>query len=113
MSGDTRFRAVAISRQSASGAHAVGEKLAWYLQPYELPGARQWTVFDRNLVEKVLEDHHLPERLARFMPEDATSHINDIMEELFGLHPAPEILVQQTSETILRLAKMVPVVTLY
>jgi cytidylate kinase len=40
------------------------------------------------------------------MPEDATSHINDIMEELFGLHPAPEILVQQTSETILRLAKL-------
>ena len=33
-------------------------------------GAPPWTIFDRNLVERVLEDHDLPARLAKFMPED-------------------------------------------
>ncbi|HKI70063.1 MAG TPA: cytidylate kinase-like family protein, partial [Verrucomicrobiae bacterium] len=106
------FRAIAISRQSASGAHAVAEKLAKMLDLHAPKGAPAWTVFDRNLVEKVLEDHHLPDRLARFMPEDAVSHINSIMEELFGLHPPSEVLVHQTSETILRLAKLGRVILL-
>lgn len=109
---DTAFRAVAISRQSASGAHLVGEKVARILDRRLPKGASPWTVFDRNLVEKVLEDHHLPDRLARYMPEDAVSHINSIMEELFGLHPPSEFLVQQTSETILRLAKLGRVILL-
>lgn len=107
-----RCQAIAMSRQSASGAHAVAEKLALYLQPHLPLGAPRWAVFDRNLVEKVLEDHHLPERLAKFMPEDAISHIDDILDDLFGLHPSSEILVRRTSETILRLAKLGQVILL-
>jgi cytidylate kinase len=57
-------------------------------------------------VEKVLEDHHLPKRLAQFMPEDHVSDISDAMDELFGLHPSSWTLVEQTAETILRLAEL-------
>jgi cytidylate kinase len=103
--GDEAKRAVTISRQSGCGAHAVAEKLAARLQTVVLPGAPPWMVYDRNLVEKVLVDHHLPGHLARFMPEDHVSAINDTMDQLFGLHPPLETLVQQTSETILRLAE--------
>jgi hypothetical protein len=63
-------------------------------------------VFDRNLVEKVLEDHNLPARLAKFMPEDRVSEITDTMDELFGLHPPSWVLVRKTSETILHLAEL-------
>jgi hypothetical protein len=63
-------------------------------------------VFDRNLVERVLEDHHLPQRLAKFMPENQASEISDTIDELCGLHPPSWLLVRQTAETILRLAKL-------
>ncbi len=99
-------RTITISRQSGSGAHSVAEKLLAYLQDRAPEGACPWTVFDRNLVEKVLEDHHLPGSLAKFMPEDRISGIADTMDELFGLHPPSMLLVRQSAETILHLAEL-------
>jgi cytidylate kinase len=99
-------RAVTISRQTGSGAYSVAEKLAAFLQARSPKGACPWTVFDRNLVEKVLEDHNLPQRLAQFMPEDRVSEIADTMDELFDLHPPSWTLVRQTTDTILRLAEL-------
>jgi cytidylate kinase len=100
------YRAVAISRLTGSGAHSIAEELAILLNQQVPPGNRQWTVFDRNLVEKVLEDHHLPQRLSQFMPEDRVSEMRATINELLGLHPPSWTLVSQTSETILRLADL-------
>lgn len=100
------WRAVTISRQAGAGGHLVAEKLAEYLQAAANGEGRPWTVFDRNLVEKVLEDHHLPGRLAKFMPEDRVSAIADTLEDLFGLHPPAGILAHKTAETILHLAEL-------
>jgi len=96
--------AVTISRQTGSGAHAVGEKLAEYLELHASKERVPWTLFDRNLAEQVLSDHNLPPRLARFMPEDRTSPVADAIEELLGAHPPSWKLLEQTAETILRLA---------
>lgn len=101
-----RWRAVTMSRQTGSGAHIVADKLAACLQARGPKDACPWTVFDRNLVEKVLEDHNLPQRLARFMPEDKVSEIADTMDELFGLHPPSWTLVRQTTDTILHLVEL-------
>jgi cytidylate kinase len=100
------WRAVTISRQTGSGGHAVAEALAQCLQALGKTGSDPWTVFDRNLVEKVLEDYHLPARLARFMPEDRVSKIDDVLEDICGLHPPSSTLIQKTKETILRLAEL-------
>lgn len=100
------YRAVAISRQTGSGAHTVAEELAELLNQTVPRGNRQWTVFDRNLVEKVLEDHHLPQRLSQYMPEDRVPEMRATINELLGLHPPSWTLVRQTSETILRLADL-------
>jgi cytidylate kinase len=105
LNGATR-RAVTISRQAGSGGHSVAEKLAEYLQAKCPAEDCPWTIFDRNLVEKVLEDHNLPNRLARFMPEDRITEMTDTMDELFGLHPPSWTLVRQTAETILKLASL-------
>jgi hypothetical protein len=102
----TERAAVTISRQAGCGALEVAGKLAAYLQPHTPKDAPAWTVFDRNLVEKVLEDHHLPQRIGKFMPENWISEIEDTIDELFGLHPPAWILVRQTAETILRLARL-------
>ena len=103
---NVRKRAITISRQSGCGAHAVAEKLAAWLQARSPKDAPPWTVFDRNLVEKVLEDHNLPQRLAKFMPEDRVSEMADTMDELFGLHPPSWTLVRQAADTILHLAEL-------
>jgi hypothetical protein len=100
------YRTVTISRQSGAGGHEVAEHLAEFLQAKAPNESRRWTVFDKNLVEKVLEDHHLPKRFAQFMPEDKVSDISDAMDELFGLHPSSWSLVEHTAETILRLANL-------
>ncbi len=99
-------RAVTISRQAGCGARVVAEKLARYLQEHSPKNARPWTVFDRNLMEKVLEDHDLPTRLAQFLPEDRVSYLEDIMTDLLQAYPTSQTVIRQTTETILKLASL-------
>lgn len=97
--------AVTISRMTGGGGRSVAAKLAEYLQTH-VPTDCQWTVFDRNLMEKVLEDHHLDKRIADFVPENHKNILTDTVEELLGLHPSSWTLLRQTTETILHLAQM-------
>lgn len=107
-----RWRAVTISRQAGTGGRFIAELVAQHLQSNSPAEAASWMVFDRNLIEKVLEDHHLPARLAKYMPEDRISGIQDTLDELFGLHPPTWTLVEKTSDTILRLAELGNVIIL-
>ncbi len=95
---------ITITRQTGSGGHLLANKLAEYLQK-RIPVKCSWAVFDQNLVEKVLEEHNLPKEIANYMPEDKRSLINDMVEELLGLHPPTWTLVEQTARTILHLAQ--------
>lgn len=96
--------AVTISYQTGSGAREIAERLVGVLQVAEPKGIVPWTVFDRQLVEKVLEEHELPKALAKFMPEDRRSFIQDVMEELVGLRPPSWVMVPKIAETVLHLA---------
>lgn len=104
--GSRVWRAVTISRQSGCAGEEIIEQLRRNLQAAAGDKGRPWTVFDRNLLEQVLADHQLPQRLASFMPEDRIPFITDTMEEIFGLHPATWVLARQTAETILHLAEL-------
>lgn len=96
--------AVTISYQTGSGEHEIAGRLAGLLQAGEPPGQSRWTVFDRQLVEKVLEEHHLPQSLAVMLPEKHRTYIQDVMEELGGIRPPSWIVVPQVAETVLHLA---------
>jgi len=98
--------AITLSRQTGCGAAAVAGELAALLQAREGGESCPWTVFDKNLVERVLEEHQLPKEVAKFMPEDRVSAIQDAVEELLGLHPSTKTLLKQTDETIRRLARL-------
>ncbi len=97
--------AVTISRAAGSGGHAVASLLAEELQARSR-AETPWTVFDKNLVAKVLDDHNLPTRLANFIPEDRVSALEDILQELLGTEPSSWRIVPQVSETILQLAEL-------
>ena len=99
-------RAVTISRQAGCGAVHVAEKLANYLQQQApVPGV-SWTIFDRELMDKVLADHKLPKYLAKFLPEDRASQIEDTLADIFGVHPPTHTMIKQTAETLLQLAEL-------
>ncbi len=96
---------ITLSRQAGSGAMTIASELSAWLQARG-PTPGPWTVIDKNLVEKVLEEHQLPPAIARFMPEDRVSAIQDAVEEILGLHPATRTLWQHTAATILHLAEI-------
>lgn len=100
------IKCVTISRQSGCGAHMFAEELAATIQPHLPKGTPPWTIFDSTLVEAILQDQHLPAKLAQFMPEDKVLWLNDIIEDVWSLHPPTETLVRRASETILRLADL-------
>jgi cytidylate kinase len=97
---------ITISRATGSGARSIAETLAAYLQAQDADASCPWAIFDKNLVQRVLQDHHLPERLARYVPDEKVSGIDYAMEELLGLHPSMWTMIQHTIDTILALARM-------
>lgn len=103
--GGSARPAITISRMTGAGGHVIASELAEYMQTH-VPGGEPWTVFDQNLVEKVLEDHNLTKRLADAMSEEHKSMFADLVESLIGKHPSTWTLVEHTNATILRLAAM-------
>lgn len=96
---------ITISREAGAGGLAIAGMLADRLtadQPASV--STPWAVFDANLAKLVLEEHKLPPHLEAFMSEEAKHPIEEIVEEVLGLHPSRWTMVQHTTKTILRLA---------
>lgn len=97
---------ITISREAGAGAVTIGQRVAEMLNVHLEPGTPAWTVFDKNIVQRVLEDHALPKALGDFLPEDVRSGITGAVEEMLGLHPSAWKLAEHTTETILHLATL-------
>ncbi len=98
--------AVTISRQTGARARSIGLKLQAALRKAEPGASIPWTLFDDDLVKKVLEDHHLPSDLEKFMPDDAISELEGSINELLGRHPSLWTLFEKSVTTIVRLSRM-------
>jgi cytidylate kinase len=97
--------AITISPQTGSGADLIARQLAEMLQGSEPKGAAPWCVFDRQLVEHALQEHHQPVNLAKLMPEDRRSYVDDVLDEIVGLRPPSWELVPMLIKSILHLAE--------
>jgi len=97
---------VTISRQTGAYGITVSKDLCEYLQKNERRTRCVWTVFDKELIEKVIQEHDLPETVLPYLSEDTVSEIQDMIEEIIGLHPSHDALVKKTGETILHLAQL-------
>ncbi len=96
---------ITISRQTGAAAGEISDLLIDFLKS-KSKQKTEWAVFDKNLIEKVIEDHHLPDKLANYLTEEKHSFLNSMMNELFGIHPSPLRLVYKTTRTIFQLAQM-------
>jgi len=97
--------AITISREAGAGGTLVAGMVADRLTAAaSVPASTPWAVFDSNLAKQVLEDRKLSPRLEAFMTEEAKLPVEEIVEEVLGLHPSRWSMVQHTTKTILRLA---------
>jgi cytidylate kinase len=100
------YPCITISRQTGAGSKPVCEKLIEIMDEYSEFEGVKWAFFDRNLIEKVLEDHNLPKQISEFMHEGKYKHLNSVVYEMLGLKPSEWTLVHKTTDTILQLARM-------
>jgi hypothetical protein len=97
---------ITISRETGTCARCVGEELIKFFGKKGIEKNSNWTLFDKNLIEKVLEDHHLPGVLEKIMEEDKISFFASMLNEMFSGLPGQWTLIRKQSETILHVASM-------
>jgi cytidylate kinase len=97
---------VTISRESGAYGTTIADALVEHLNRHERRGDIAWAALDKELVQKVIEDHKLPASFEAYFAQSSASRIQDILEDFFGVHPPREMLVHKMSETVLRLASI-------
>jgi cytidylate kinase len=93
-----------ISREAGAGGHTVGQRIVEMLN--EQRRKAPWTVFDKELVDVVIEKHALPKNFSKYMTEAGVNAFESFVAELVGLHPASDTFIRKTNETILGLATL-------
>ena len=71
---------VTISRQTGAYGLTVSRDLCEYLQKRERRTQCIWTVFDKELIAKVIQEHDLPETVLPYLSEETVSQIQDMVE---------------------------------
>jgi CMP/dCMP kinase len=97
---------VTISRLTGAGGVQFPEKLVHSLNEKDKKADSSWMYFDKEILEVVLEEHNLPKEISKYMPEGKISEIQDVIEQLFGLHPSEHKLIKIISDTILHLSHL-------
>ncbi len=98
---------VTISRQAGAGGTSVAGLLAKLLNDEsQKADAVPWTVFDRELVERVLREHGLPKSYVAFLREEAVPTLETMFAEMYGAQTSRQGLATKTGRTILNLAGM-------
>lgn len=95
---------VTLSRLTGTGGVDFPERLVQKLNEQENKVENNWVVFDKDVLELVLVEHNLPKEITKFMPEKKISEFQDVIEQLFGLHPNEHKLITKVSDTILHLS---------
>ncbi len=95
---------ITLSRETGIGATFICSKLVDYFNQSAVRGYDDWMYFDRDLMEKVMEDHHLPEHFRKYLAEEKPHSFDSWFSEMMGVSPSKLLLVHKTSQTIMKLA---------
>lgn len=93
---------ITISRETGAGGFDFPSRLLDRINSNS--GDELWALFDKNILEKVIDDNELPRELARYMPERKIPEMQNVIEQLFGLHPSEHKLIHKITLTIYHLA---------
>jgi len=95
---------ITISRETGIGANFICEKLTEYFNSRAIKGYDDWTYFDRELMEKIMDDHHLPEHFKKYLSEEKPQSFDSWFSEILGVSPSKLLLLHKTKQTVLNLA---------
>jgi cytidylate kinase len=96
---------VTISRQMGAQGEEIAYRTASLLT--EMSQARNpWVVVDKDLGERVIEDHHLPRQIARFFSEEQTLSIEEHIEGMFGISVPGATMIEKMTRTVVQLARI-------
>lgn len=95
-----------LSRETCAGATSLGQNLLPLLDENIGEEDRSWMFLDKDLINRALSLHHLPEHLADYLPEDRLSEVKGLIGEMVGLHPSIWELEHQVAEAIHKLARL-------
>jgi cytidylate kinase len=93
-----------ISRETGAGNIQFSGLLLEYLNNNDTRKKHEWKIFDKNLIEQIIIDLDLPAEMAKYIPEKKISEMQDVLEQLFALHPSEQSLIRKAGSTILHLA---------
>jgi len=95
--------AITLSRQVGARGRTIAKLLVQHLGQEDPIKEPPWTLFDKNLIHRVLDDHHLPRQLEKFMTESHVNELQNTINEIVGLHPSLWDLHEKMGDTIVRL----------
>ena len=93
---------VTISRESGAGGREVGEALVRLLS--EARPDVPWRFFDRELVDEIIRDHNLSEKLRSSLEEEQISRLDDWVSSVIERKPPQVVLAEKTARTVRSLA---------
>ncbi len=99
------YPCITFSRQTGSGSYQVSELLMEILQSKTKEPEIPWTYFNKELLNRLLEEFKLPKTFSNYLSEDKYSHISDAVNELLGVGPSEWTIINKTIEIILQLAQ--------
>lgn len=99
--GATRF--ITIARQVGAGGWSLPQRLAEALNAQALPDQSGWTAWDRELIEKVADDYHIPVQSVEKLERSGYSWVDTFISGLGGM-PEEFAILHRVEESVRALA---------
>jgi hypothetical protein len=95
---------ITISRETGVPEALIYERLLKYLK--KIYGEKNWRFFDKELIDKILHEHHLPKYFENMLIEEKYSAIKSIASQMLGTGSDIWNLFYKIKTTILHLAEV-------
>lgn len=98
---------ITISREPGAGARTLARRLADALNSSDVGQNHPWTLWDRELVEKVASDHNLSKELVASLEDERGSWLLDLLGGVaFSEAPEEARIYKRVAQTIRALAQV-------
>jgi cytidylate kinase len=96
---------ITVSRQIGAQGEEIAARAAELLTEASR-GKHPWILVDKDIAERVMESHHLPERIKSFFTEEQAQSIEEHLHGLLGFSTSGAAMIADMTETMIRLARI-------
>ena len=96
---------VTVSRQMGAQGEEIAARAAEILTASS-HGKHPWILVDKDIAERVMEHHHLPDRIKSFFTEEQAQSIEEHLHGLLGFSTSSATMIANMTETMIRLARI-------